>query len=212
MNSIRIFDDNSFTQICDELIKRDVHLANIVSEYGYPTVWKRKPNFETLIHIILEQQVSLASAKAALNKLKEKIGIITPKKVISLTDAELKACYFSRQKISYAKHLAQSIISKHLKLEQLEIFPDETVRAELKKVKGIGDWTTDVYLMMALQRADLFPLGDIALVKSMKEIKNLPPLTSKEEIFLLAEQWRPFRTIAAYLLWHAYIKKRKMVI
>ena len=173
-------------------------------------VWKRKTNFETLIHIILEQQVSLASAKSALNKLKEKTGSITPKKVLLLTDAELKACYFSRQKIGYAKHLAASIITKQLILEGLTIAPDETVRTELKKIRGIGDWTADVYLMMALQRTDLFPTGDIALVSSIKEVKNLPKHTGKEEILLIAEQWKPYRTIAAYLLWHAYIKKRKI--
>ena len=210
MNSIKTFDENNFSTYCDHLAKKDIDLKLIIDTHGYPPVWKRIPNFETLIHIILEQQVSLASARSALNKLKEKIGSVTPNNVLLLTDAGLKTCYFSRQKIVYARHLATSIISKQLILEKLTTAPDETVKVELKKIKGIGDWTADVYLMMALNRTDLFPTGDIALVNSIKDVKNLPKHTSKEEILQIAAQWIPYRTIAAYLLWHSYIKKRKI--
>lgn len=211
MKSIKTFDENNFVRNCNRLGNKDDDLKLIIDMHGYPPVWKRKPNFETLIHIILEQQVSLASAKAALNKLKEKVGNITPQKILLLTDTELKGCYFSRQKIVYAKHLAKSILNKQLNLKQLASAPDESVRTELKKIKGIGDWTTDVYLMMALQRADLFPLGDIALMKSIKEEKKLPLHTTREEVLLIAETWKPYRTIAAYLLWHAYIQKRRII-
>jgi DNA-3-methyladenine glycosylase II len=204
------FDQNNFKKLCNKLAVTDTDLKLIIDTYGHPPVWKRKQSFETLIHIILEQQVSLASAKAALNKLKEKIGNVTPQKITSLTDAELKACYFSRQKIIYARHLAESILNKQLNLKKLAYLPDEAVRAELKKIKGIGDWTVDVYLMMVLQRADLFPVGDIALVNSMKEVKNLHKHTGKEELLLIAKSWKPYRTVAAYLLWHAYIIKRKI--
>ena len=209
MEIIETFEENNFTLFCNQLAEKDADLKLIIDTHGHPPIFRRKPNFETLIHIILEQQVSLASAKAALKKLKEKIGSVTPQKIISLTDAELRACYFSRQKIVYAKHLAEAILNKQLKLKTLAAAPDETVRAELKKIKGIGDWTSDVYLMMALQRTNLFPIGDIALVNSMKEVKRLVKHTPKDELLLIAEQWKPYRTIAAYLLWHAYIKKKK---
>ena len=180
----------------------------IIGTYSYPPVFARSPTFETLLHIILEQQVSLASAKAALKKLKEKIGTISPEKLLLLSDIELRACYFSRQKIIYSRELATAIISKQLNLDELILLPDETVRTELKKIKGIGDWTTDVYMMMAMQRTDLFPVGDIALVNSMKAIKYLPKQTGAAALLLMAEKWRPYRTVAAFLLWHAYIKKR----
>lgn len=212
MEIIETFEENNFTLFCNQLAEKDADLKLIIDTHGHPPIFRRKPNFETLIHIILEQQVSLASAKAALKKLKEKIGSVTPQKIISLTDAELRACYFSRQKIVYAKHLAEAILNKQLKLKTLAAAPDETVRAELKKIKGIGDWTSDVYLMMALQRTNLFPIGDIALVNSMKEVKRLVKHTPKDELLLIAEQWKPYRTIAAYLLWHAYIKKRNLKI
>jgi DNA-3-methyladenine glycosylase II len=209
-DNISQFSEQNFKLHCDKLANNDAAFKLIIHKHGYPPLWKRKPTFETLIHIILEQQVSLASAKAALNKLKEKIGSVTPKKILALTDAELKACYFSRQKTLYAQHLATSIVTKQLNLKDLCVLPDDAVRTELKKIKGVGDWTADVYLMMALQRADLFPVGDIALVNSMKEVKQLPKHTGKDELLLMAEQWKPYRTIAAYLLWHAYIQKRKV--
>jgi DNA-3-methyladenine glycosylase II len=207
-NGVHIFDETSFKQHCDILAKKDRHLKKIIVTYSYPPLWKRKHGFETLIHIILEQQVSLASAKAALNKLKEKIGVVTPQKILALSDAELKACYFSRQKIIYARCLAEAVISKQLDFKKLSVAPDEEVRTELKKIKGIGDWTVDVYLMMVLQRTDLFPLGDIALINSIKEVKSLPKLTTKEEILLIADKWKPHRTVAAFILWHNYLCKR----
>lgn len=207
-SAISVFDETDFKKDCNKLAENDAELKLILDTHGHPPLWKRKPGFETLIHIILEQQVSLASAKAALNKLKEKIGVVTPAKILLLTDAELKACYFSRQKIIYARHLATSIINKQLDLKKMVASPDDVVRTELKKIKGIGDWTVDVYLMMVLQRTDLFPLGDIALVNSIKEVKNLPKHTGKEEILAIADKWKPHRTVAAFMLWHSYLCKR----
>ena len=171
-------------------------------------MWTRPARFQTLVLTILEQQVSLASAYAAFRKLKERIGLVTPSKILSLSDADLRACYFSRQKIVYVRELATAIQSKQLRLQKFGTAPDEVIRTELKKIKGIGDWTVDVYLMHALQRTDLFPLGDIALVNSLKEVKNLHPHVTKEEMYAIAEPWRPYRTIAAMILWHAYIQKR----
>jgi len=203
------FSEKNFIAKCKQLAKKDADLQSVILQYGYPPLWKRKQGFETLIHIILEQQVSLASAKAALDKLKERLLTITPENLLSLTDTELKACYFSRQKIIYARELAVIIQSKKLMLDKLMTAPDEKIRRELTKIKGIGHWTVDVYLMMALQRSDLFPVGDIALIKSIKEVKQLPATTTREEIIQLAESWRPNRTIAAFILWHAYLSRRK---
>ena len=204
------FHQQNFSVLCDELAAHDTHLQFIISTYGYPPVWSREPSFATLIQIILEQQVSLASARAAFLRLQEKLGNIKPGQFIRLTDEELKECYFSRQKIHYSRHLANVLLNRQLVLESLVHLPDEAVRAQLKQVKGIGDWTADIFLMMALHRSDCFPTGDIALVKSIQEVKGLSPLTSKEEILRIASAWKPYRTIAAYLLWHAYIRKRNI--
>lgn len=201
------FTEENFHSLCNQLASQDNELNNIIQQYGYPPFWNRKPGFDTLIHIILEQQVSLASAKAALEKLRNRIGIISPAALTALTPEEMKACYFSRQKIIYARDLAESIISKRLNLKKLEKQPDDVIREELKKIKGIGDWTVDVYLMMALHRSDCFPLGDIALVKSLKDVKGLPKQTDRDELARLSNVWKPYRTIAAFLLWHAYLRK-----
>ncbi len=202
------FTKENFYFLCNKLANKDKHLRSIVKHYGYPPVWTRTATFQTLIHIILEQQVSLASAKAALNKLKEKIGVITSKKLLALSDEELKACYFSRQKILYAKCLAEAIISKQINLKKLSFLEDAEIRQQLKTIKGIGDWTVDVYLLFALQRTDVFPLGDLAMVNALKDIKQLPKETSQESLLVLAETWRPYRSIATMLLWHYYIEKR----
>jgi len=154
--------------------------------------------------------VSLASAYAAFRKLKEKIGFVTPAKILTMTDKEMRACYFSRQKIIYARELAKAVKSGQLKLKKLAASSDDEVREQLIKIKGIGHWTVDVYLMHSLQRCDLFPLGDIALVNSLKEVKGLAKDVSKEKMLKIAEPWRPYRTIASMILWHAYIKKRNI--
>jgi DNA-3-methyladenine glycosylase II len=171
-------------------------------------MWTRPASFATLIHIILEQQVSLASALAAFNKLKQKTGAVTPEKLLKLSDEEMRACYFSRQKMLYARHLAEAITSKKIQLKKLSAAPDEEIRIALKQVKGIGDWTADVFLIFALQRPDIFPIGDLAMVNALKEVKQLPKQTAKEELLQIAESWRPYRTIAAMLLWHHYLCTR----
>jgi DNA-3-methyladenine glycosylase II len=205
-----VFTAKNFHSLCDHLSKKDKHLRGILKTYGYPPMWTRPGTFQTLILTILEQQVSLASAYAAFKKLKEKIRWVTPARLLALSDTELRACYFSRQKMVYARELATAIQNKTLSLKKLERAGEDEIRTELKKIKGIGDWTVDVYLMHALQRTDLFPLGDIALVNSLKEVKQLKPGISKEEMLAIAEPWRPYRTIASMILWHAYIKKRNI--
>ena len=203
------FDQTNFHLLCDELGKKDKELKKIIFTHGYPPMWTRPQGFSTLINIILEQQVSLASAKAAFNKLKEKTRTITPKNLIKLSDEEMKACYFSRQKMVYARHLAETLITKKIKIRSLAKNDDEEVRSALKQVKGIGDWTVDVYLMFAMQRADVFPTGDLAMMNSLKKVKNLPPASAKEKILEIAESWRPYRSVATYLLWHNYLEERR---
>lgn len=207
-----VFHEKNFNTICDQLARKDKDLRAIIKEHGYPPMWTRPATFQTLILTILEQQVSLASAFAAFKRLRARIGYVTPSKILSLSDEDLRSCYFSRQKIIYARELANAIQSKSLQLKKLEQAQEDEVRMSLKAIKGIGDWTVDVYLMHALQRTDLFPLGDIALVNSLKTVKKLPKDISKEKMLAIAEAWRPNRTIAAMILWHDYIKKRGIVI
>ncbi len=205
---IQTFNERDLSAICRQLAAKDKDLQHIISCYGFPPFWSRKPSFETLVHIILEQQVSLASARAALDKIKLKIKRITASNLLALSDDEMRYCYFSRQKTLYTRNLAEAIRSKKIHISKLKNLKDDEVRNKLKQLKGIGDWTADIFLMMALNRTDCFPTGDIALINSIKKVKNLPSETTKEHIHEIAEGWRPYRTIAAYLLWHNYLQER----
>jgi DNA-3-methyladenine glycosylase II len=206
------FNEENFRPLCDRLTKIDKDLQIIIKQYGYPPMWSRDNTFATLILTILEQQVSLASAFAAYQKLKEKIQLITPQNLLKLSDDELRDCYFSRQKIIYARILANALINEEISLQQFEFEIDNVVRATLKKLKGIGDWTADIYLIHDLRRLDIFPIGDLALVTAMREIKSLPKTATKEELIKISESWKPYRSIASMMLWHYYIKKKKITL
>lgn len=206
---IKALDEKSLAAACESLSKGDADLAFIFETFGAPPLWKREPTFATLVHIILEQQVSLASALSAFNKLREKIIDVTPENVLSLTDIELRAAYFSRQKMLYARDLASAILENKLNLKSLETLPDEAVKVELKKIKGIGDWTADIYLLMSLSRPDVMPKGDLALHAAWRDLKKLPEKPNSEEFLKIAERWKPFRAVAARLLWHFYLSVKR---
>ena len=205
IDMIASFTQQTYHHLCDQLAAAHPELAAIIQQHGYPSFWSRPNTFETLVHIILEQQVSLASALSALNKLRERVQEITPSRLLLLTDEELKACYFSRQKTTYVKHLAEALLSGQLNLHELEALPDEEVRRQLTALKGIGNWTADIYLLMVLHRSDIFPIGDLAIINAMKRLKQLPASTPKEELLLMADDWRPYRSVATMLLWHYYL-------
>lgn len=205
---IEIFTPTNFIPYCNTLASQHVIFATIIKQYGYPTPYTRPPTFATLVHIILEQQVSLASAKAAYNKLITKVGLITPHNILALSNEALKECYCSKQKINYIRNVATAILQKQIVLSTFSQLNNQQVREALLPIKGIGNWSVDVYLMMALHRLNLFPIGDIALVNSMKYELQLPPHTTKEELLHIANTWQPYLTIASFLLWHAYIIRK----
>lgn len=204
---INRFNQSNYYTICDQLASADPDLAAIIQAHGYPPFWSRPNTFETLVHIILEQQVSLASALSALNKLKERLIELRPERLLLLSDEEMHACYISRQKTIYLRHLAQALVSGQLNLAELEDMEDADIRAKLTALKGIGHWTTDVYLMFVLQHADVFPVGDLAAVNALKRLKKLPAETTKEQLLEMSLTWKPYRTIATMLLWHFYLSK-----
>ncbi|HEY0733073.1 MAG TPA: DNA-3-methyladenine glycosylase 2 family protein, partial [Chitinophagaceae bacterium] len=142
-------------------------------------------------------------------KLKERLGEITPVRLLNLSDEELRACYLSRQKIVYTRLLAEAIMAGNIDLHSFINKKDEEVRRELKKIKGIGDWTVDIYLIHALQRTDIFPVGDLALVNAIKMVKGIKEV-SKEELLAMSEAWKPLRSMATMLFWHYYIKKKNI--
>lgn len=187
------------------LIKRDKLFAQIQDKYGTPPNWERPQGFVTLSKLILEQQVSLASANAHFVKLNSFIPEFAPQHIVNLTDEELRSCHISRQKSSYLRGLSAAVLNGELDIEGLQHLSEEEVRQKLTSLKGIGNWTTDVYLLFCLQAKDIFAIGDIAVVNTVKELTDAQ---TKEEILEVAEKWRPLRSLAVYFLWHYYLKKR----
>ncbi len=198
----------SLRSACRELVQGDEQMSRVFKLYGSPPLWDREPGFATLLQIILEQQVSLASAKACFDKLTANLGNITPETVLSLNDAELKTIGFSRQKTAYARNLSEAILEKHIDLDSLFHLPDAEVKTELIKLKGIGEWTSDIYLLMALLRPDVMPKGDIALHSAWHKLSG-EPKPGSDEFLVIAERWKPFRSVAARLLWHFYLSEKR---
>ncbi len=195
----------SFLEGISYLAKIDPDLAKVIFDLGKPPLWSREPGFPTLIHIILEQQVSLASAQAAFNKLRESAGQLTPERFLELTDEELREIGFSRQKTVYSRELSKAILKDELNLEELRSMDDTSVRDTMMKIKGIGPWTADIYLLMALLRSDVWPSGDLALAKATQKIKKLSSKPTPEMLNEIAVLWKPWRAVAARVLWHYYL-------
>ncbi len=187
------------------LSKIDPDLALVVKRYGYPPQWAREPGYPTLIHIILEQQVSLASARAAFDKLNDTVDQLTPGRFLEISDRELKIIGYSWQKAHYCRELSEAILKGDLNLERLWELDDSSACAALMAIKGIGPWTADIYLLMALLRPDIWPSGDLALAKAAQEIKNLASIPSPELLYEIATPWRPWRAVAARILRHHYL-------
>lgn len=196
-------------QAIDFLTTNDTIFQTIIFKYGIPIIPQRPQGFETLVLLILEQQVSIDSAKATYLKLKSQISDFQPKNLLSISDQDFRNIGVSRQKTSYIKCLSTAILEKTIDLESLPNKSPEIVRQELIKIKGIGNWTIDVYLMFSLQSPDIIPLGDIAVVNTIKELLHI---NEKPEMEIYVSNWAPHRSMATFLLWHYYLQKRKRKI
>ena len=187
------------------LCQKDIVFKQIIQQYGIPGQPKRPQGFETLVLLILEQQVSIDAAKATFIRLKNAIPIFTVENVYAFSEEDFRSCGVSRQKTKYIKALSQAILSKELNLESLASKKIENIKEELIKIKGIGNWTIDIYLMFCLDSLDIIPLGDIAVVNTMKELFDIH---TKEEMENYAERWKSYRSVATFFLWHYYLEKR----
>ncbi len=190
---------------------RDTDLDRIIRDYGPPPMWARPPGFATLVRIMLEQQVSLASGRAAYERLQEAAGRVTPRRLADMSDTQLRRAGLTRQKAAYCHDLAASIVAGEFRLSELVRLDDKAGRASLIEVRGIGPWTADIYLLMALRRRDVWPDGDLALAKSAQRVKRLRHCPSQDKLRRMAHAWAPWRSVAARLLWHAYLSERRRV-
>jgi DNA-3-methyladenine glycosylase II len=194
-----------FHQALKVLKDRDPDLGHVLAALGPPPLWQRDPGFPTLVRIILEQQVSLSSARAAFNRLLKNVPTLTPEKFLEVRAETLRQIGFSRQKAYYCGLLAESIMGGLLNLERLKTLDDDRVRAELIKIKGIGRWTADIYLLTALRRPNIWPLGDLALAAAVRQVKRLRTTPSAPELEDMSHIWEPWRAVAARIFWHHYL-------
>jgi DNA-3-methyladenine glycosylase II len=203
--------EDTLHQYASKLGRLEGRFQQILERLGPPPLWEREPGFPTLVLIILEQQVSLASARAAYNRLLELCPVLTPEAFLSQGDEALRRAGFSRQKTAYCRGLAQAVLAGQLDLPGLTGKDDETVRRELIAVKGIGTWTADIYLLMVLRRPDIWPVQDRALAVAAGRLWEMPETPSPEELAQMGEAWRPYRAVAARLLWHHYLNNGRSV-
>lgn len=187
------------------LREMDSHFDQIFIKYGAPPNWSRTQGFDSLVRIILEQQVSLESGKAAFEKLQLMVPSFTPAEIGLLTVEKMRKATISRQKASYILGLAEAVQSQTLDIENLRNESKERCYDLLTSIRGIGPWTARVYMLFSLQHQDIFPTGDIALIHTVKELWGVG---SKEDVYLKATQWSPYRSAASFFLWHYYLSKR----
>ena len=190
------------------LAEADHDLAAILERHGPPPLWARRPGFTSLLRIILEQQVSLASARSTFERIRGRVSPFTAQGLAALGQRGLRSLGVTRQKASYCRGLAREIVTGGFEIGRLSRLDDDTARAALTAIRGVGPWTADIYLLMALRRADVWPAGDLALAAAAREIKHLRRSPSPERLARLAEAWRPYRSVAARMLWQHYLAER----
>ncbi len=206
----RALTNTSLRAAAEFLASRDRDLAFVLEKHGPPPMWSREPGFSTLIHIILEQQVSLASAASMFERLKRSIIPLKPERLIDLGELHLKSLGLTRQKTAYCLHLAETLRDSQLDLMRFSRMSDDEVKTRLMRVKGIGSWSADVYLLMVLRRPDIWPAKDLALATAAFRLKRLKSRPTPERLMRLGEKWRPFRSVAARMLWQFYLAERKV--
>jgi DNA-3-methyladenine glycosylase II len=186
----------------------DPDLGRLLEAHGPPPAWHRGSGFRTLVHIVLGQQVSLGSARSALERLERAVGPATPEALATAGEATLREAGLTRQKSRYLVDLATVVAGGTLELGALDRAPDEAVITTLTSLRGIGRWTADIYLLMGLGRPDVWPSGDLALIVAARTAKGMPADAPASEVALIADHWRPFRSTAARMLWQDYLVRR----
>lgn len=209
MGDVRVLDRRSLALGVGELGRMDADLAEVVRRFGPPPLWARRPGFATLVQIVLEQQVSLASAKAVFGRLQTTLGKVTPERVADAGVSTLRDVGFTAQKAGYCNDLAVEIHEGRLDLRAISRSDDARARERLMAIRGVGPWSADIYRLMALRRPDVWPDGDLALAESAKILKRLRKRPSVDRLRRMARAWKPWRSVAARILWHNYLSLRR---
>jgi DNA-3-methyladenine glycosylase II len=201
-------DVTTFARGLAALVSQDADLAQVVARFGPPPLWHRRPCFATLVRIIFEQQVSLAAAQTLFKRLANMVIPFSAVRFRQLDDARLAAARLTRQKRACSRTLAEAIATRRLRLKALAAMPDAEARQALMTIRGIGPWTADIYLLLALRRPDIWPSDDLALNKALVAIKHLGERTPEKDWAAIANAWHPWRAVAARILWHYHLSSR----
>ncbi|HEV7397979.1 MAG TPA: hypothetical protein VGN86_15820 [Pyrinomonadaceae bacterium] len=207
MRPARALTNQTLAEAAQGLAARHEEFSFVLTKYGPPPMWGRKPGFTTLVHIILEQQVSLVSARSMFDRLRQNILPFTPERFLELGDLHLRSLGVTRQKSAYFLSLAEAAATGQL--AHVSRLADDDARAELMRIKGIGPWTADIYLLMVLKRPDIWPNGDIALATAVMNLMKFASRPTFPQLANMAEVWRPFRSVAARMLWQYYLGERR---
>jgi DNA-3-methyladenine glycosylase II len=202
-------DETNNAALCEALVAIDIRFAAVLATFGPAPLSTRPQGFATLVQLILEQQVSVSSGRATVERLETYAGGLKPELLLNIDDETARGLGISRQKAGYIRGLAADVLSERLNIDTLAALPDDDVCEHLTRVKGIGAWTARTYLLVALSRADAWPHGDVALHAAMQAVLNLPTRPTSDEATAIAEFWKPYRAVAARMLWHHYTSSRK---
>jgi len=195
---------NSIRKHVEELASREPAFARVVEKHGIPEPRRSEPGAHTLLRTIVGQQVSVAAARSMWSKLEAAFGSPPDlERLLVASDEEMRAAGMSRQKAGYIRSLAELVTSGELDLDSLPEDDEEAI-ALLTKIKGIGRWSAEIYLLFAEGRADVFPAGDLAVMVELGRLMGLDDKPSEKQLRELAETWRPYRGAAAVLAWHSY--------
>jgi DNA-3-methyladenine glycosylase II len=191
------------------LARQDPDFAALYRKNGLPPMWARRPGFATLVHIVLEQQVSIAAARTLFRRVAAEIGGMTPERILDRGAPGLHRLGVTRQKAAYCHALAAAVQDGSLSLARIARSDDVAGRAALLALHGIGPWSADIYYLMALRRPDVWPVGDLALAVALREVKRLRKLPDARLQLAMSDAWAPWRSVAARLLWHYYLTTRR---
>ena len=202
-------DERNNAELCEAVVALDDRFSVVLTSYGPAPLSTRPQGFATLVQLILEQQVSVSSGRATVERLETYAGGLKPELLLNIDDETARGLGISRQKAGYIRGLAADVLAERLNVDALATLPDEDVCEQLTRVKGIGTWTARTYLLVALSRADAWPHGDVALHAAMQAVLGLEVRPTSDEATEIADAWKPYRAVAARMLWHHYTSSRK---
>ena len=200
--------DHEYERVIEALTRTCPYLKNVVQQYGMPAPKYRSPGYSSLLKIILSQQISVAASLSIWKRLESGLENISATSILDAGPEKLSECGVSQRKIKYAISLAKAVKSDLLNFSRLALLNDNEAIVCLTNISGIGIWTAEIYLIFCLNRQDIWPDGDLALTNGLRTLFSLRDRPDRKKIIEISDRWRPWRSLAAVLVWHFYNKEK----